>query len=135
MAIFQIQDQTACVLALYKHPNQSFKDFWCQFKKFMRESIPDIENQSCQTNVFILGDFNINSDKEVQLKDKILNKFNFQFVNPNGFTTDRKTTIDWIITNTKTIEYKTYIYESFFSDHKPLWLSIKKKKKQIIEIN
>ena len=126
LVYLKLQKHKTYIISLYKHPNQTFKDFWQTFKEFMRANIPDVENQDCQTNVFILGDFNIDAIKEAQVKDKILNKFNLKFINPNGHTTDRKTTIDWCLTNTKTLQHVTYIYESYYSDHKPLWLSIKR---------
>ena len=61
--------------------------------------------------------------------DKIKNKFNLRLVNPPEYTTIRKTIIDWVLTNTTgendNINHKVYVYESFFSDHKPLWLYLR----------
>lgn len=40
-------------------------------------------------------------------------------------STDRNTCIDWCTTNNeRTQQHKITVYESWFSDHKPLWLEI-----------
>lgn len=62
------------------------------------------------------------------MKDKLGLKFRM----PVGFnastfydSTDRNTCIDWCMSNdTNSKENKLRIYESWFSDHKPLWLEI-----------
>jgi hypothetical protein len=76
----KLNEQTVYVMSLYKHPDQSFKDFWEAFKKYLRDNFKSIEQESTKINLFILGDFNINADKETQLKEKILQKFNFKFL-------------------------------------------------------
>ena len=41
-------------------------------------------------------------------------------------STDRNTCIDWCMTsNERSHQHKITVYESWFSDHKPLWLEIK----------
>lgn len=40
-------------------------------------------------------------------------------------STDRNTCIDWCLTNNSNEnEHNVTVYESWFSDHKPLWLEI-----------
>lgn len=63
-----------------------------------------------------------------------MDKLGLMFLQPDGHekskfyeSTDRNTSIDWCMTNNRTSqdhEHRLQIYESWFSDHKPLWLEI-----------
>ena len=48
-------------------------------------------------------------------------------IDPENFyaSTDNKSCIDWCMTNnTNKDEHNVTVYESWYSDHKPLWLEI-----------
>ena len=77
--------------------------------------------------LFVLGDFNINVDDDDHFYvKKMRDKLGLSFLHVQA-TTDRNTSIDWCLTNVNhsLINYDCQVYESFFSDHKPIILRIK----------
>ena len=79
------------------------------------------------TPVIILGDFNVNlnenaSDKNTLCKYLIQEKHYVQVI--NEFTTDYKTQIDHIYTNIPERVKNSGVLESYFSDHKPIFISL-----------
>ena len=79
------------------------------------------------TPVIILGDFNVNlnenaSDKNTLCKCLIQEKHYVQVI--NQFTTDYKTQIDHIYTNIPERVKNSGVLESYFSDHKPIFVSL-----------
>ena len=79
------------------------------------------------TPVIILGDFNVNlnknaSDKNTLCKYLIQEKHYVQVI--NQFTTDYKTQIDHIYTNIPERVKNSGVLESYFSDHKPIFVSL-----------
>lgn len=57
-------------------------------------------------------------------------KLGLQLLLPNNQTyssTDRDTCIDWCMTNNDNqVQHSISVYESWYSDHKPLWIEILK---------
>jgi endonuclease/exonuclease/phosphatase (EEP) superfamily protein YafD len=79
------------------------------------------------TPVVILGDFNVNlvenaSDKNTLCKYLIEEKQYVQLI--SEVTTDYKTQIDHIYTNIPERVKKSGVLESYFSDHKPIFVSL-----------
>ncbi|CAB4028779.1 ATP-dependent DNA helicase PIF1 [Paramuricea clavata] len=79
------------------------------------------------TPVIILGDFNVNltentSDKNTLCKYLIEEKQYVQLI--NQVTTDYKTQIDHIYTNISERVKNSGVLESYFSDHKPIFVSL-----------
>ena len=79
------------------------------------------------TPVIILGDFNVNlnenaSDKNTLCKYLMEEKHYVQIV--NHFTTDYKTKIDHIYTNIPERVKNSGVQESYFGDHKPIFVSV-----------
>ena len=77
--------------------------------------------------VIILGDFNVNlnqdaSDKNTLCKYLIREKQYIQLI--NQVTTDYKTQIDHIYTNIPEKVRSSGVLESYFSDHKPIFVSL-----------
>jgi len=75
----------------------------------------------------ILGDFNVNinqssSEKNALLKYLITEKGYTQLI--NDYTTDYRTTIDHIYTNIQDQIEISGVLESYYSDHKPLFLQL-----------
>lgn len=72
----------------------------------------------------LIGDFNINlTDIEDSAKFRELERRNLKSAMKNEiFTTNMNTQIDIICTDTK--NYLTGAYESYFSDHKPIFIEI-----------
>jgi exonuclease III len=112
---------------VYNHPNHPRRQFWQEFKQFLRENLQLDENKKIKSNLFVLGDFNIDADDEnTYYIDKLQQKLGLTFLHTE-ITTDRGTCIDWCLTNTESnsIQYECTVYESFYSDHKPIILAIK----------
>jgi endonuclease/exonuclease/phosphatase family metal-dependent hydrolase len=79
------------------------------------------------TPVIILGDFNVNlfenaSDKNTLSKYLIEEKQYVQLI--SQVTTDYKTRIDHICTNIPERVKSSGVLESYFSDHKPIFVSL-----------
>ena len=79
------------------------------------------------TPTIILGDFNVNlsidgSDKNTLCKFLIKEKQYVQLI--NQMTTDYKTQIDHIYTNIPERVKNSGVLESYFSDHKPIFVSL-----------
>jgi endonuclease/exonuclease/phosphatase family metal-dependent hydrolase len=79
------------------------------------------------TPVIILGDFNVNllenaSDKNTLYKYLIEEKQYVQLI--SQVTTDYKTQIDHIYTNIPERVKSSGVSESYFSDHKPIFVSL-----------
>ena len=113
---------------VYRHPNAS--DFYKKLRDFLRTHIGTrlIDNKF-KSKVFVLGDFNIDllrTDKDKRVKEAIEKELHLrQLVLVS--TTDRETCIDWCMTNAKStkLPHEAIVYESYFSDHKPIWLYVK----------
>jgi endonuclease/exonuclease/phosphatase family metal-dependent hydrolase len=77
--------------------------------------------------VIVLGDFNVNltensSDKNKLCKYLIEEKQYVQLI--NEMTTDYKTQIDHIYTNIPERVKNSGVLESYYSDHKPVFVSV-----------
>ena len=110
---------------VYNHPNNSKRMFWHEFKAFLRSNLQTDQNtERIMSNLFVVGDFNIEYNQE--RGEKTFEELGLRFLHTQ-VTTDRNTCIDWCLTNVdkSLINYDCQVYESFFSDHKPIILSIK----------
>jgi exonuclease III len=132
MGLFKIKvkDEDVFFCLVYKHPNHSVKDFWAELKEFLRKNLRNTKNSHVIDKLFLVGDFNIDF---VELKtegktfvDKCANKLGLKHVLIKRPTTDRDTCIDNVLTNVekRELNYASMLYESYFSDHKPIWISI-----------
>ena len=91
--------------------------------KHLHSTILDDQN----TPVIILGDFNVDlnehvSDKNTLCKYLMAEKHYVQVI--DQFTTDYKTQIDHIYTNIPQRVKNSGVLESYFSDHKPIFVSL-----------
>jgi hypothetical protein len=114
---------------VYNHPKNSRKGFWKEFKEFLRKYLKQErgDKYKFEDALFVLGDFNINVDDDDHFYvKKMRDKLGLSFLHVQA-TTDRNTSIDWCLTNVNhsLINYDCQVYESFFSDHKPIILRIK----------
>jgi exonuclease III len=121
----KITGKTVYLVGIYYHPGNSIENFTTSFIEQMKKFSPGIHENKNKHIIIILGDFNIDAYKKEKDRLYIQNSFNFNFLDPGGHTTNRKTTIDWVLTNVTAIDHKMIAYESVFSDHKPLWLFLK----------
>ena len=119
------------ICLVYKHPTMSFGEFYNEFSIFLKENLNfNMHDNLCDNpHLFVLGDFNI----DFNLKKNFLNKITFELglypIFKETPTTDlNKNQIDWCFTNVSTedfsFKFDSGAYESWFSDHKPIWLKI-----------
>ncbi|XP_078349889.1 uncharacterized protein LOC144634728 [Oculina patagonica] len=76
----------------------------------------------------ILGDFNIDFNNGVQkssIHTQMIETYGYKQL-ISGFTTDNRTTIDHIYTNLNESRVQTGVLETYFSDHKAVWIATKK---------
>lgn len=116
-------DEPVYVVFCYNHPKNRFTEDLISFIE------THLYNGSKQRDrrIVIFGDFNKDLQKEKNQHNKgvICEKLHVRNISL-GATTDNKTHIDWCLTNLSK-EYKQYDcvkYESYFSDHKPIWFNI-----------
>lgn len=75
----------------------------------------------------ILGDFNIDWNDSVQ-RSSLFNEMVTSYGYTQhilDYTTDNRTTIDHIYSNLNESTFKTGVLETYFSDHKAVWIAIK----------
>jgi nucleoside-triphosphatase THEP1 len=123
---FKINGDPVYICYLSNHQDNNIASFWHEFKKFIRQ-ISDTAKKGVYPKLFIIGTFNINqsSTEELEIISKIKTKF--CLINLiNLPSTDLNTSLDWCLTNVinenETLKYETMLYESYFSEHKPIWL-------------
>lgn len=114
---------------VYNHPSVGKSKLFSVLIDFLKQHIP-FKNGRFNEPIFIFGDFNINlkqDEKSEKLVKDIYNNYRLTSL-IDQVTTDKHTQIDWILTNTNkdNLKYKAMVYESYFSDHKPLCLYIHK---------
>ena len=140
--------ETFHICHIYKHPSMPKKEFKIALRDFLlmhkllvlsTESNNSQEKYMFKRKIFFLGDFNINYvDKENNhFVDRFFLKYGLSMLidtKKYPSTTDNNTLLDWCLSNNRTsdnrpdtIEAESLVYESFYSDHKPLWLEIKQK--------
>ncbi|KAL9956274.1 hypothetical protein ACROYT_G037732, partial [Oculina patagonica] len=76
----------------------------------------------------ILGDFNIDFNDGVQnssIHNQMIVTYGYKQL-ILSFTTDNRTTIDHIYTNLNESTVQTGVLETYFSDHKAVWIATKK---------
>ena len=104
-------------------------EFAYEFEEFISKHFRIINNNRIDKNLFILGDFNIDFNKKNKMMNYMKSEFGLFPIFSKTQTHDSGSQIDWCFTNVITkdnVAYETIIYESWFSDHKPIWLQIKK---------
>jgi exonuclease III len=117
---------------LYKHPKAKSKDLWKSFESFLQACLKLKDEEHIREKMFVFGDFNFDqtSPEANDIQRKMKNTFGLNTQLVCNSTTDRKTTIDWCITNESSLtnkqRYELKVYESYFSYHKPLVLLLEK---------
>ena len=92
----------------------------CGFLKSLFDSLP--VDQNCP--VVILGDFNVDFQKSKEPRDvNIPGRTLKQLIEVP--TTNYGSTLDNIYTDLSRDAFSYGVFESYFSDHKPIWIKIK----------
>ena len=106
---------------IYKKPNTSFE--------FFKDKINQIEHLFRHDNVIFCGDFNDNfaNNEENNSTVKFLREaFNLRKVSQCSPTTNDGTSIDAVFAKLDNFSCETFIYESYFSHHKPIVIRLKR---------
>lgn len=113
--------QNIIIVNIYKSDNATIHNLDHNLKK--------IEQYMLEPNVLVCGDFNDELSALNNSTTKLFNdKFNFKLLSPLLPTTDRGTSIDGVFGRLRDYDFDITLYESYFSDHKPLVIRIFKKK-------
>jgi hypothetical protein len=128
--IAQQPDYTLYVCFVYKHPETSIKEFIEEIKIGLRYC--DYEANTYPKDLIIIGDYNIDFNKSENKKAFTSFKvaFNVEPLITKEPTNNHGNQIDWMfVTNVDQLTFTAKTYETFQSDHKPLFLRIKYLKK------
>ena len=121
MDIFCFTINGFSIVSGYKSPTVPFTTMKTIFERIMK-SVSYIKD----TEIIVIGDFNCT------VNEKILTEFmkEYRLVNildENSPTTDMNSQIDIILASTH--KCKSGVYESYFSDHKPIWVNMNQETK------
>lgn len=114
---FSLSINAVTVISGYAHPNCTSKIFQKKFEQIYEKMSQKNEN------IILLGDFNINikSNCKKGLKE-YLEKFKMKsLLRTATSTTNNNTQIDIVFANVPHNRAEAGVYESYFSDHKPVY--------------
>ena len=140
IAIFQYLNPTMLdnnnevyICFLYKHPLMSIANFEIALQVFLKEyfvHIAQLSSDELRTKDFyILGDFNIDfnnqADRDIQeFKATMERRYGVKPYNYDTRTTKKGSSIDWIFSSAAPSNFRVTLYETWFSDHSPIYLEI-----------
>ena len=119
------------ILGIYRSPKVPVRQ--------LCEAITEVLNSIAQENIIILGDFNVNwlIDTERRPLYNLLVKDKHYRQLISTYTTDSKTVIDHIYTNIHVANLNTQagVLETYFTDHKAIWVSLHATKNDQIHVH
>ena len=119
-----IKDEWHYIVYLYNHPDNGWKDFTKEFRRFIVDTVPNIGMENASP-LYIVGDFNKDKKDVTEEHLKLFKEMKLKINKTKFPSTDRGTHIDWFLCNSANrIDIRPYFYESYFSDHKPLMFDI-----------
>jgi hypothetical protein len=122
----QQNDYTLYVCFVYKHPETGIKEFIEKINIGLR--VCDYLANTYPKDLLIIGDCNIDFNKSENKNAfrTFKNAFDVEPLIIKEATNDHGNQIDWMFaTNVDKLKFTARTYESFQSDHKPLFLRIK----------
>ena len=106
------------IIGIYSSPKVPVRQLCQAIAEILSSIMPD-------NNIIILGDFNINWLVETERRPLcnllVRDKHYKQLI--LTYTTDNKTVIDHIYTNISHLDIQAGVLETYFSDHKAVWIS------------
>ena len=123
------------ILCIYKHPELSNSNFMSQFHSFLRFNIALTRLNFNDKPIVILGDFNIDFNKEEAYLRELEDNFNLLPLFKNKRTFERLSInnelnsgqIDWCFSNCLSNEQfncSSLVYQSWYTDHYPIFLDL-----------
>ncbi|CAB4028716.1 Hypothetical predicted protein [Paramuricea clavata] len=107
------------IIGVYRSPNIAISR--------LLSSLRSILDEDSSAHNIIIGDFNVNwmveSDRQSLYNLMVVQNHYRQLI--TGFTTDNRTLIDHLYTNLMEEEIEAGILETYFSDHKAIWASLR----------
>ena len=110
--------------------------FFQDFKLFLQNNLMFNNSQKrILQKIYILGDFNIDFNKDGKMLKLFEDSLGLQPTFLDSPTHDKGSQLDWCFTNMPSLiihdpREARYVasgcYESWFSDHKPIWLQLAK---------
>ena len=118
---------TVYICVVYSHPTHSQSAFITRFNNFIEKHI---DWRQLDNSFYVIGDLNFDYNPNMMVY-KGLKQRQLDIVNPSnasaGYyaTTDSGSRLDVCLTNVRDkSKYSHFLYESYFSDHKPLILQL-----------
>ena len=106
------------IIGIYRSPKVPIRQLCLAIAEILSSITPE-------NNIIILGDFNINWLVETERRPLcnllVRDKHYKQLI--STYTTDNKTVIDHIYTNISHLDIQAGVLETYFSDHKTVWVS------------
>lgn len=99
------------MINIYAHPNATLDDI-----KNVIRAISSINGR----NLILCGDFNKDLTKDTGLKNFLQQEYRLEMLLEPAPTTDSNTAIDGVFGHLLDFDVRCFIYESFFSFHKPI---------------
>ncbi|CAB3999556.1 ATP-dependent DNA helicase PIF1 [Paramuricea clavata] len=107
------------IIGVYRSPNIAISR--------LLSSLRSVLDEDSSAQNIIIGDFNVNwmveSDRQSLYNLMVVQNHYRQLI--KGFTTDNRTLIDHLYTNLIEEEIEAGILETYFSDHKAIWASLR----------
>ncbi|CAB3978452.1 Hypothetical predicted protein [Paramuricea clavata] len=107
------------IIGVYRSPNIAISR--------LLSSLRSVLDEDSSAQNIIIGDFNVNwmveSDRQSLYNLMVVQNHYRQLI--TGFTTDNRTLIDHLYTNLFEEEIEAGILETYFSDHKAIWASLR----------
>jgi exonuclease III len=134
---FGDSDHVVSILLVYKHPKMAKIDFFNSLHQFYGDAFFNNENENPlkRGKIVVLGDFNIDFNNQDGISQNILNEMDrtmgLKPLLSNQPSHDAGRQIDWIFSNIRDksrLSIDAITYDTWFSDHKPLWSQISVKK-------
>jgi len=133
--LFEGSNEKIFICLVYRHPKHDIQEFLHDFYDFYVDNFfnNSVENPKRAARCLVFGDFNIDfNNKSKKVQDILINvlddKMHLTPIFTNKPTHNKGNQLDWIFTNNKDLKkytVDTKVYETWFSDHKPLWCQIK----------
>lgn len=96
----------------------------------LKDLLEEYETYVKGSNVLLCGDFNASLSLTSPIVTMLRDKFHLDLLSPVVSTTIYNTTIDGIFGHLTNYHHEIRMYESYFSDHKPLVVRLRRKEDQ-----
>jgi hypothetical protein len=128
---FKINNQLLYICYLTNHHELNINTFWAEFKQFITQYMPMETENKIKRSLFVVGSLNLNAldSKHDCLIKRMKDLYELDNMIHTA-TTDHDCLMDWCQTNIdRPNNCQAMLYESCFSQHKPIWLNLSSNRK------